>query len=231
MDLKTVMQQLESMGTAQNRKVYSRHGVSGDMFGVSYANLNKLQKAIKVDHDLALRLWEAGNHDARILATQVADPALVNDKTAEAWVKVLSDYVETEALAKLVARSPIARKKAEKWLKSSSEWIGAAGWALVAHLALTDQSLPDAYFEPLIERIEQTIHTRKNRVRHEMNGALIAIGLRNPRLEKRAISAARKIGRVEVNHGQTSCKTPDAIEYIRKALAYRHKSVRQPNRT
>lgn len=231
MDLKTVMQQLESMGTAQNRKVYSRHGVSVEMFGVSYANLSKLQKAIKVDHDLALQLWETGNHDARILATQVADPALLNDKTAEGWVKVLSDYVETDAMAKLVARSPIARKKAGKWLKSNSEWIGAAGWSLVAHLALTDQSLPDDYFEPLIDRIEKTIHTRKNRVRHEMNGALIAIGLRSSRLEKRAISAARKIGKVEVDHGQTSCKTPDAIEYIRKAQAYRHKSARRPDGT
>jgi len=55
-----VMAQLKAMGTAQNRKVCSRHGMSGPMFGVSYANLGKLQKKIKVDHDLAEKLWATG---------------------------------------------------------------------------------------------------------------------------------------------------------------------------
>ena len=49
--------------------------------------------------------------------------------------------------------------------------------------------------------------------------AVIAIGLRNANLEKRAIAAARRIGKVEVDHGDTSCKTPDAEPYILKASA------------
>ncbi len=38
------------------------------MCGVSYANLEKLKKRIKMDHELAAHLWDTGNHDARILA-------------------------------------------------------------------------------------------------------------------------------------------------------------------
>jgi len=30
---------------------------------------------------------------------------------------------------------------------------------------------------------------------------------------------AAAIGKVEVDHGETSCKTPDAVPYIEKALA------------
>ena len=45
MNLQETIQQLEEMGTAQNRKVYARHGVGQTMFGVSYANLNKLAKS------------------------------------------------------------------------------------------------------------------------------------------------------------------------------------------
>lgn len=41
-----VMKELKRMGTAQNRKVYARHGVGENMFGVSYANLNALKKKI-----------------------------------------------------------------------------------------------------------------------------------------------------------------------------------------
>jgi 3-methyladenine DNA glycosylase AlkD len=44
------------------------------MFGVSYAALGKLKKQIKQEHALAEALWETGNHDARVLATMVADP-------------------------------------------------------------------------------------------------------------------------------------------------------------
>ena len=51
-----------------------------------------------------------------------------------------------------------------------------------------------------------------------MNSALIAIGIRNSALESKALSAAKKIGKVDVDHGETSCKTPDAAKYIRKTV-------------
>ena len=39
-------------------------------------------------------------------------------------------------------------------------------------------------------------------------------------LRKAALVAAKRIGKVEVDHGDTACKTPDAAEYIEKAWAY-----------
>ncbi len=50
-----------------------------------------------------------------------------------------------------------------------------------------------------------------------MNRALIAIGIRNEDLKQTAIGIAREIGKVQVDHGATSCKTPDAESYIKKA--------------
>ncbi len=223
MTLAEAMKELESCGTAQTRKTYARHGVGEKMFGVSYANLYKMQKKIKVDHGLAQQLWATGVHDAQILATLIADPAQTTDSQAEAWAKVVGNYVTMGMLMRFLAKTPLARKKAEKWNKSKEEWIGAAGWGLVAQLALNDRSLPDEYFDPYLETIERDIHKRKNRARYEMNGALIAIGLRNGKLEKKALAVAKKIGKVEVDHGETACKTPDAADYIAKALAYRHK--------
>jgi hypothetical protein len=46
MDYEQTMRRLESMGTAQSRKVYGRHGVGRAMFGVSYADLGRLEKTI-----------------------------------------------------------------------------------------------------------------------------------------------------------------------------------------
>ncbi len=56
MDFDQTMKELEAAGTAQNRKVYARHGASENMFGVSFANQEKLRKQIKTDHALADQL-------------------------------------------------------------------------------------------------------------------------------------------------------------------------------
>lgn len=221
MNRQDAMKKLESMGTAQNRKVYTRHGVGEKQFGVSFGNLRKLAKEIKVDHGLARELWKTGNHDARVLATMVADPAKLTATEMDAWARDLDNYVVSDAFAGLVARSPHARKKAEKWGKHKGEWMGHAGWHVLAHLALEDKSLSDADLESHLATIEKEIHDRKNYTRYAMNGTLIAIGMRSAKLEKKALAAAKRIGKVEVDHGLTGCKTPDAAAYIKKGRARR----------
>ena len=52
-----------------------------------------------------------------------------------------------------------------------------------------------------------------------MNSALIQIGARNAALKRQAIAAATRIGTVEVDHGETGCKTPEAVGYIEKMWA------------
>lgn len=215
MTLKEAFAALKKAGTAQNRKVYGRHGVKGEMFGVSYAALGMLKKKIKLDHALAVQLWKTGNHDARVFATMVADPTAATGKEIDVWVKDLDNYVITDAFAALVSRSPFAQKKTEKWIDASGEWVGRAGWLVLARMA-RESAVPDSYFVPHLDTIEHKIHTRKNHVRDAMNSALIAIGLRNPRMRALALAVAARIGKVDVDHGETGCKTPDAASYIMK---------------
>ena len=219
--------ELEAMGTAQNRKIYARHGVGGEMYGVSFANLGKLQEKIRTDQALAEELWASGNHDARVLATMVADSARMKSGQIDAWARDLDSYVLTDAFVKLVARTPFARRKSEKWQRSRGEWIGQAGWGLLSYLAGDGEDLPDGYFEERLATIEEEIHGRKNRVRHAMNGALISIGGRNERLRARAVAAAGRIGKVEVDHGETSCKTPEAVGYIEKMWVRKQRRAAQ----
>ncbi|MGD9720811.1 MAG: DNA alkylation repair protein [Pirellulales bacterium] len=221
MNAKEILAELEKLGTAQARKIYARHGVRGPMFGVSYAELGRLRKKIKTDHALACALWDSGNHDARVLAMMIADPAQVDNRLAEAWASELDNPALADAFSGVVRQSKLARAKADKWTKSKQEWIGRAGWNLVAGLALYEPALDDAYFAAFLPDIIAHIHARPNRTRDAMNNALIAIGVRNSRLCKLALAAAKKIGRVEVDHGETCCKTPDAAEYIHKTLAHR----------
>jgi 3-methyladenine DNA glycosylase AlkD len=219
MQLDEVMHELERCGTAQNRKIYARHGVQIPMFGVSYADLNRLQKQIKVDHALAVALWATGNHDARVLATKIADPKQADPAQLDAWVEELDSYGISDVFSGYVARTPYARAKMEAWTPRPEELIGRTGWLVLANLSRTDKSLTEADLLTYLDIIEAEIHHRANYVRDAMNSALIAIGLRSAALQARALEAAARIGKVEVDHGQTSCKTPDAAEYIRKAAA------------
>ncbi|MBI1902724.1 MAG: DNA alkylation repair protein [Planctomycetia bacterium] len=218
-----VLRELQSLGTQQNRKVYARYGVGPSMYGVSYAHLGKLTQRIQTDQALAEALWESGIHDARVLATMIADPARMTDRLLESWALDLDSHVLADAFATLVGKTPLAQKKMEKWIDAKGEWMAAAGWGLVGRLAMSDGAVADEFLQKILTRVERAIHSERNRVRHAMNTALICIGLRSPAFQKRAIEAAGRIGKVEVDHGETGCTTPDAASYIKKVAARRAK--------
>lgn len=220
MDIKTALKQLESAGTDQNRKVYARHGAKDPMFGVSFAAMGKLKKFIKTDHALARQLWATGNYDARLLAAMIADANVMTEAELEAWVGDLDSHPVAAAFSKLASQSPFARKKMQQWTRKPDEWMSTAGWNLLGLLAM-DKSQSDDLLDGYIRRIEAEIHEAPNRTRHSMNGALIGIGSRGGALAQKAVAAARRIGKVEVDHGETGCETPDAAGYIQKMLAHR----------
>jgi len=219
MDFEQVIQQLESVGTAQNRKIYARHGIGENQYGVSYADLGKLQKALKKNHPLALQLWHTGNHDARILACKIADPQHADDTLLNSWVQELDNYVITDAFSEYAAKTQPAAQKIPQWTADEGEWVGTAGWNMLGTFALAQKELPADFFSPYLATIQRDIHTRKNRVRYAMNNALICIGCRGGELLESALQIAAQIGKVEVDHGETNCATPDAATYIQKTLA------------
>lgn len=221
MQLDEVMQVLESWGTAQNRKIYARHGVKREQFGVSTANIKTLQKKIKRDHALAVQLWETGNYDARVIASMIIDPAQITEEQADRWVLDVGSYAEGDYFANVILATPFAVAKAEAWARSDDEWIGTVGWGLLARLAYENPALPDSFFLPYLERAEREIHTAKNRVRYEMNQFVIAVGVRNESLRPLAEAVAQRVGKVQVDHGETSCKTPDALSYMKKIRDHR----------
>jgi 3-methyladenine DNA glycosylase AlkD len=218
MNYKDLMRELESLGTEQNRKTYKRHGVQDELYGVSYAHLGVLKKKVKVDHELAQQLWKSGVHDARIFATMIADPAQ-GPSMVDEWAKDVSSYVIADALATYAAQTSPDSKKIEKWMKSKDEWIACFGWSLFARLARVEGPFSDETLEQYLDIIERDIHQARNRVKHSMNSAVISIGVCKEKLQEKAIAAAARIGKVEVDHGDTDCKTPDATAYIRKTVA------------
>jgi 3-methyladenine DNA glycosylase AlkD len=221
MEFQDVMKELELMGTAQNRKIYARHGSKKQMFGVSFANLKKLTKKIKKNHTLALKLWESDNMDAMMLATMVLKPERLSHEEIHLWIKQCDYYPLADSLAKeVIYPHPDSQFFIDEWVNSPEEWEARVAWLLIAIQAKDDLPKDDKYFTTLIPIILEQIHSRKNRTKEAMNYALIAIGIRNENLRQLALKAADTIGKVEIDHGETSCKTPLAREYIEKAVKH-----------
>jgi len=214
------MAALEAAGSEQTRKTYARHGATGPMFGVSFATLKALTKRIGVDHELALALWDTGNLDARNLATKVADPARLTAAELDRWASVGSPRMCGSYVAMLAAEGPHGASKLKQWLAASSEALRCSGWVLLGQLATHDEAAPDAAFIERIAHIEKHIHGAPNAEREAMNSALIQLGCRNAALRKAATAAAKRIGKVDVDHGDTACKTPDAAATLDKTWAH-----------
>jgi hypothetical protein len=220
MTLDETMSELEKAGSAQTRKTYARHGATGPMFGVSFATLKTLMKRIRVDHELALALWDTGNLDARNLAVKIADPARMSPSDLDRWAGVPTPRMSGNYVPCLAVEGPHARSRCDAWLASSNAAMRCCGWGLVGALAMRDEEMPDAWFAERLPEIEASVHASPNAQRDFMLQALIAIGCRSAALRKAATAAAKRIGKVEIDYGDTACKLPEAVPTLEKTWAY-----------
>jgi 3-methyladenine DNA glycosylase AlkD len=218
MNAQEALTTLKKLGKPQTAAIYQRHGSGGNVFGVLTSEIVKLKKKIKVDHALAQDLWKTGNAEARILALQIADPGKLTQEDAtrllqDGPVRFVGCY-----LSDVVARSPVADKTMREWMRSKDEHTREMGYGVLASRLKQDpDSIADADAVKILATIEKEIHRSPNMARHAMNSAVISIGVFKPSVRKKAIEAARRIGKVEVDHGETNCTTPEAAPYIMKA--------------
>jgi 3-methyladenine DNA glycosylase AlkD len=219
MTAEEIVEQLTPLGTETYKKVLRNHGVQEPMFGVKIEDLKRFQQRIKKDYRLALALYDTGIYDAMYLAGLVADDARMTKKDLRRWLAkancgMLSEYT----VPWVAAGSNHGHELALEWIESPKESVAAAGWAtLSSRVAIKDDADLDlAGLKRLLRRVEETIHQQPNRVRHAMNGFVIAVGSYVKALTEQAVQTGSRVGRVAVDMGGTACKVPYAPDYIQK---------------
>jgi len=225
-EITAILDELRALGSEQTLKIYRRHGLKGEAFGVKYGDLEKLAKRLKKSPELAHGLWASGNHDASVLACKIADPASLERASLERWVGEINRVLVAD-FSNLVARGPLAQDLASDWTGAPQpDLTQVTGWFVVAALATKSEGIPKIWFEPSLGRIEPEIAEAPDRVSLALNEALIAIGGRNdPGLRDTAVAIAERIGKVEVDQGETGCETPDAASYIGKIWLRRAEKI------
>jgi 3-methyladenine DNA glycosylase AlkD len=216
-----ILAELKKKGKPQYQAIYERHGIPKERsYGVLVSELKKIQKQIKGDQKLAMELYETGKMEAMYLAGLVADGAKMSKKELQAWAEgshrmpMIAEYT----VPWVTTENAAARELALEWMDSKKEAVAASGWFTYAGVVATraDEELDLAEIERLIERAVKEIGKAPNRVKYTMNGFVISVGGHVKPLLQKAKAAARQLGKVEVDVGETECKVPFALEYIEK---------------
>ena len=234
MKLKEAMVALEALGSPAVKTLWMKHGAKEPFFGVKIGDLKPLAKKLKGAQALALELYATGNGDAQYLAGMVTDGAKMTRAQLQSWADQAAwRMISATIVPWAVSENAGAFQIALKWIDSPKEPLAIAGWYSLGALMTVqpDDALPIKELGALLDRIPKTLPVAPNRVRQAMNYFVIACGTYVAPLGTKAIATARKLGRVDVDVGDTDCKIPDAESYIMKSrhgapIAAKRKTVR-----
>ena len=195
MDSDAILCRLRSLSNQENVAGMARFGINPkNTYGISIPDLRKIAKEVGINHELALRLWKSGIHEARILASMIDDPKKVTSVQMERWVRNFDSWdVCDQCCSNLFDKTPIASTKALEWSSRKEEFVKRAAFALMAALAAHDKTTDDAQFMAFLRVISVQSDDERNFVKKAVNWALRQIGKRSIGLNKAAIATAKKI--------------------------------------
>lgn len=221
MTAQEILKELQAYGDERTKNTLMNHGAKEPFFGVKVADLKKILKKTKKNHELSLELYNTGNSDAMYLAGLMADEKQITKEQLEDWVeKAYWSYLSEYTVPWVAAETDYGFELGLKWIQSDQETIASAGWGTLAYYAAVneDEKLDIEAYIKLLDTVKNDIHSAQNRVRYTMNGFVIAVGTYIEALTEKSIEVAKAIGKVSVDVGGTACKVPLAVDYINKVI-------------
>jgi len=217
-----IVKELRPLGSKGYCDVMKRHGIREPIFGVKISELKKIQKRVKKNHELALALYDTGIYDAMYLAGLIADETRMTKKDLQHWMdQAYCTALGCNTVAWVTAESRYGFELALKWIESKKPTVAAAGWSVLSCLVALkqDDDLEIGTYRKLVKRAQDTLQDQDDDVKYSMNNFVISVGGYVQALTSEAVTAAKAIGVVHVDMGDTECKVPDAAGYIKKMTA------------
>jgi 3-methyladenine DNA glycosylase AlkD len=195
MDTNDVLEKLRSLANPKNADGMARFGIKGkEVLGISVTTLREMAKTIRIDHKLALELWETGIHEARILACLVADIKQVTPDLMDSMVHDFDSWdVCDQACNSIFYKHPSAYEKIFQWAEHEPEYERRASFALMACYAWHRRDTTDDHLVTFFPLIEQYAFDQRNFVKKAVNWALRQIGKRNENLARLALDCCDRL--------------------------------------
>lgn len=192
-----MLARIKRFATAATKKqMQEKFGICTDnAVGTTVTTLRALVKGLpRPDQDLAEALWQSGIHEARIMASMLADPEQMTREKLDNWASELNSWDICDlCCGNLFSKVKNPLKLAERWIKKEDEFVRRAGFAIICSLSAPRAKTTDEDLIKLLPLIKNHSCDPRPMVHKAVNWALRNIGKKNPRLTPRAVACANEI--------------------------------------
>jgi 3-methyladenine DNA glycosylase AlkD len=198
MELNGVLSELENLADPEVKKIKERFAITAkNSHGIFLKDLKVLAKKIGQNDDLALRLFDTGIYEARILCSMLFNPKNLTEVLMEKWVKTFEnwEFCDTFCMG-FMGKSQFVLPKAFEWTAYHPEYQKRAGFVLMVAYAFTDKHAPNDVIRQFFPIMIQHASDERKYVMKGINWALRQVGKRNQDLHKEAIEVAKEIATI-----------------------------------
>jgi 3-methyladenine DNA glycosylase AlkD len=194
MDAPATIVELRERADPSRKPSMARVGIDvSHALGVSMPDIRAVAKTCGVDHALAIELWRSGIHEARMLATLVADPRAITADQMESWVLDITSWDLCDSAADVFGRSAGGAAAIRAWAERSEGFVKRCAFSMIARRAVWARDAPDREFLAYLRLIRRASDDPRNEVKKGVSWALRQIGKRNRTLNAAAVEEARRI--------------------------------------
>ncbi|MCD1296300.1 DNA alkylation repair protein [Methanocella sp. CWC-04] len=186
---------LRSSSVPENKDGMKRFGINVDnALGTPMPVVRKIAKENGKDHGIALKLWDSGIHEARILASLTDDPMMVTEEQMNKWVSEFDSWdICDQVCSNLFDKTGRAYEKCMEWTDDEREFVKRAGFVMMAVLAVHDKKADDEKFKMFFPVIMKGAADERNFVKKAVNWALRQIGKRSAELNAGSVRVAKAL--------------------------------------
>lgn len=192
-------------------------------------DIKKIAKSIKVDHELALTLWDTGNYHDRLLSVLIFDKKQISEELLEKLAKDMEEHSSDEMnqisgwlLANQLMKDKKLSKLMTSWQHHNLPVLRRLFWYYQARLRWTGKTEYDNT-EALLNDIEKDIKDEEPDVQWTMNYLAAQIGIFVPELRERCVNMGKEIGLYKGEKVSKGCTPAYLPEFIRIEVEKRNK--------
>ena len=205
-----VMAELAALEDPRAREVNEKHG---DDHGVNLSKLRAIAKRLKIQPELARRLWATGDTAARLLAILICRPkAFEHDELDSMLREARRPKVQDWLVNYVVKKNPHAEELRLVWSADPDPVVASAGWALTTERVAKK---PEGLDLPrLLDVIEAEMRDAPERLQWAMNHCLAQIGIEHPEQRDRALGIGERLQVLKDYPTPPGCTSPFAPAWI-----------------
>lgn len=217
MTVKEILTQLAALSNETTKAHNIKYGAGDNQFGVKMGDIRALAAKIKINHPLALELWDTNNIDARFLAILILDTKKISKDDIQNMVKSEKFAPVIDWLYSYVIKQhPDRELLRQEWMHTDDVMCARVGWSLTSGCVVRN---PDALDLPaLLDRIAAEMASAAPEVQWTMNTTLAQIGINFPQHRERALAIGEQLGIYRNYPVSKGCTSPFAPIWINEMV-------------